>query len=119
MSRPKAPTDAKQICLAMADAGFTPPIPDPAIQVMGSAGGALIDSVLFNMTEAGYISPHDQKIGRMLGRILSGGDVPGPTTITEQYMLDLEREGFLRLCGERKTLERMQSLLKTGKPLRN
>jgi 3-hydroxyacyl-CoA dehydrogenase len=71
------------------------------------------------MQEGGWISEHDRKIGRELARILGGGDVPGPTTVSEQQMLDLERESFLRLMGERKTLERMQHILKTGKPLRN
>jgi 3-hydroxyacyl-CoA dehydrogenase len=93
--------------------------PDQAVPVMGRAGLALVESVLFNMQEGHYISEHDRKIGRELGRILSGGDIPGPTTVSAQHMLDLEREVFLRLCGERKSLERMQAILKTGKPLRN
>jgi 3-hydroxyacyl-CoA dehydrogenase len=111
--------DAKDLALAMARAGFEPARPDQDIPVMGRAGVALAESVLFNMEEAGYISAHDRKIGRELARILSGGDVPGPTTVPAQHMLDLERESFLRLCGERKSLERMLAILKTGKPLRN
>ncbi len=111
--------DAKDLALAMARAGFESPLPARDIPVMGKAGLALVESVLFNMEEAGYISEHDRKIGRELGRILSGGDVPAPTTVSEQHLLDLERESFLRLCGERKSLERMQAILKTGKPLRN
>ena len=111
--------DAKDLALAMARAGFEAPLPDKEIPVMGRAGVALIESVLYNMQEGGYISEHDRKIGRELARILNGGDVPGPTTVSEQHILDLERESFLRLCGERKTLERMQAILKTGKPLRN
>ncbi len=111
--------DAKDLALAMARAGFEAPLSDKEIPVMGRAGVALIESVLYNMQEGGYISEHDRKIGRELARILSGGDVPGPTTVSEQHILDLERESFLRLCGERKTLERMQAILKTGKPLRN
>ena len=86
---------------------------------MGRAGVALCESVLYNMEQAGWISAHDRKIGGKLARILSGGDVPGPTTVSHDHMLRLEREAFLSLCGERKTLERMQSILKTGKPLRN
>jgi 3-hydroxyacyl-CoA dehydrogenase len=86
---------------------------------MGRNGVALIDSALFNMAEGRFISPHDQKIGREIARVLSGGDVAGPTTVSEQTILDLERESFLRLCGEPKTHERIESLLKTGKPLRN
>jgi 3-hydroxyacyl-CoA dehydrogenase len=111
--------DAKDLALAMARAGFEPPRPRRDIPVLGNAGLALVESVLFNMEQGRYISGHDRKIGRELGRILSGGDVPGPTTVSEQHLLDLERESFLKLCGERKTLERMQAILKTGKPLRN
>lgn len=111
--------DARDLALAMARAGFVPRLPEREIPVMGKAGVALVESVLFNMEQGAYISEHDRKIGRELGRILSGGDVPGPTTVSEQYILDLEREAFLRLCGERKSLERMQAILKTGKPLRN
>ncbi len=111
--------DAKGLALAMARAGFEPPQLDQDIPVMGRAGVALAETVLFNMEEANYISAHDRKIGGQLARILSGGDVPGPTTVPAQHLLDLEREAFLRLCGERKSLERMQAILKTGKPLRN
>ena len=68
---------------------------------------------------AGRISDHDALIGRKLARVLAGGDVKHPATLTEQQLLDLEREAFLSLCGERKTLERIAHTLKTGKPLRN
>jgi 3-hydroxyacyl-CoA dehydrogenase len=111
--------DARDVALAMARAGFEPVRPERQIPVMGSAGVALVESVLFNMEQGRYISEHDRKIGRELGRIISGGDVPGPTTVSEQHLLDLERESFLKLCGERKTLERMHAILTTGKPLRN
>jgi 3-hydroxyacyl-CoA dehydrogenase len=111
--------DAKDLALAMARAGFEAPLPEREIPVLGNAGVALIESALFNMEQGRYISEHDRKIGRELGLILSGGNVPGPTKVSEQHILDLERESFLRLCGERKSLERMQAILKTGKPLRN
>lgn len=111
--------DAKDIALALARAGFEPRLPEREIPVMGNAGVALVESVLFNMEEAGYISAHDRKIGRELGKVLCGGAVPGPTTVSAQHILDLERESFLRLCGEKKTLERMHAILTTGKPLRN
>ena len=68
---------------------------------------------------ADRISDHDALIGRVLANILAGGPLPHRTTVTEQYLLDLEREAFLKLCGERKTLERIQHTLKTGKTLRN
>ena len=86
---------------------------------MGTAGLGLAESVLFNMEQGGYISTHDRKIGMALAGIISGGAVPPGTTVTEKHMLDLEREAFMRLLGERKTLERMEYILKTGKPLRN
>jgi len=111
--------DAKDLALSMARMSFQAPLPDREVPVMGRAGIALIETVLFNMMEGGYVSAHDRKIGGELAKILCGGDVPGPTTVSEQHLLDLERESFLRLCGERKSLERMQSILKTGKPLRN
>ena len=111
--------DGKDLALAMARAGFESPLPDRDVPVMGRAGLALAETVLFNMEQGRYISEHDHKIGKELARILSGGDVPGPTTVSAQHILDLERESFLRLCGERKSLERMQAILTTGKPLRN
>ena len=74
---------------------------------------------LFNFEESRFISEHDRKIGSKLAHVLSGGDLTGTRTVSEQYLLDLEREAFLSLLGERKTLERIQALLKTGKPLRN
>jgi 3-hydroxyacyl-CoA dehydrogenase len=111
--------DGKDLALGMARAGFESPLPDKEVPVMGKAGVALAETVLYNMEQAGYISEHDHKIGKEIARILSGGDVPGPTTVSAQHILDLERESFLRLCGERKSLERMQAILKTGKPLRN
>jgi 3-hydroxyacyl-CoA dehydrogenase len=111
--------DARDVALGMARAGFEPVRPERQIPVMGKAGVALVESVLFNMEQGRYISEHDRKIGHELGRIISGGDVPGPTTVSEQHLLDLERESFLKLCGERKSLERMHAILTTGKPLRN
>ena len=119
MNRDHLTRDAKDLAAALGAGGFGSPTPSRAIPVMGTAGRALIGSVLYNMQEAGYISQHDAKIGTELGRILSGGDVPPGTTVTAQHLLDLERESFLRLMGERKTLERMDHILKTGRPLRN
>ena len=71
------------------------------------------------MKQGGYISEYDAYVATQLARILTGGDLSHPTKVSEQYLLDLEREVFLRLCGQRKTLERIQHTLKTGKPLRN
>jgi 3-hydroxyacyl-CoA dehydrogenase len=118
MNRTHVTADARDLALALAGAGWAPP-PDTAIPVMGRSGVALVEAALVNMHEGRFISEHDRKIGREIGRILAGGDVAGPTTVSESHILELEREGFLRLCGEPKTHERIESLLKTGKPLRN
>ena len=88
-------------------------------QGLGRGGFAVIETGLINMLEGRFISEHDRKIGGELARILSGGDIAGPTTVSEQHILDLECEAFLRLCGEPKTHERVGALLTTGKPLRN
>ena len=119
LNRDHLAADAKDLALALATSHFVSPVPDQAIPVLGTAGIALAESVLYNMEQGGYVSAHDRKIGMELAKILAGGVVPPGTTVTEQDMLDLERESFMRLLGERKTLERMESLLKTGKPLRN
>jgi 3-hydroxyacyl-CoA dehydrogenase len=99
--------------------GWRPGATRTDIPVMGQGGKAALEIVLFNMQQGGYISEHDHKIGLKLGHILCGGELTGTQTVSEQYLLDLEREAFLSLLGERKTLERIQSLLTTGKPLRN
>ncbi len=119
MNRSHLAADARDLAVALAEGHYAPPVPDQAIPVLGTAGIALAESVLYNMREGGYISEHDQKIGRMLAGVLAGGPVPPGTTVSHQHILELEREGFMRLMGERKTLERMEHILKTGKPLRN
>jgi len=119
LNRAHLAADAKDLALALAGGNYVSPVERQAIPVMGTSGIALAESVLFNMQEGGYVSEHDRKIGGVLAHILSGGRVPPGTTITEQHMLDLEREGFMSLLGERKTLERVEHILKTGKPLRN
>lgn len=119
MHRDHVAADAKDLALALARSGFEPPVERTAIPVMGTAGIALAESVLYNMEQGGYATAHDRKLGLVLANVLSGGAVPPGSTITEQEMLALEREGFMRLIGEPKTLARMESLLKSGKPLRN
>lgn len=119
MNRDHLTHDAKQVALGMARAGYVPPLADPAIPVAGRGGLAMLESGLVNMIEGRFISEHDRTVGRALAGILAGGDVAGPTTASESHLLDLERETFLRLCGEEKSQERMIALLKTGKPLRN
>ncbi len=119
MHREHVAADAKDLALAMARSGFEPPAERLAIPVMGTAGIALAESVLYNMEQGGFATAHDRKLGLALAGVLSGGNVPPGSTITEQEMLTLEREAFMRLISEPKSLARMESLMKTGKPLRN
>jgi 3-hydroxyacyl-CoA dehydrogenase len=111
--------DAKKMVLALVKEGYRPPRPRKNIKVMGEKGYALLQMGLFYMREGGYISQYDEHVGKKLAHIFSGGNLPDGTEVTEQYILDLEREAFLSLLGERKTQERMEYTLKTGKPLRN
>jgi 3-hydroxyacyl-CoA dehydrogenase len=111
--------DAKQQVLALAQAGYTPPQPRADILAMGLPALATLKLGVHQMLRGGFISEHDALVGEKLARILTGGDLNHPTRVSEQYLLDLEREAFLSLCGTRKTQERMAHTLKTGKPLRN
>lgn len=111
--------DAKQEVLNLAAAGYVQPVPRTDILAMGEAGLAAFKIALAMMKRGGYISDHDELIGRKIAKILCGGELNHQTYVSEQYLLDLEREGFLALCGERKTQERIAAMLKTGKPLRN
>ncbi len=86
---------------------------------MGKAGLGMFYAGAFSMYSGKYISAHDKLISEKLAYIMCGGDLSSPTLVSEQYLLDLEREAFLSLTGEKKTLERIQSILTTGKPLRN
>jgi len=110
---------AKAHARLMADAGYTQPVKRKDIKVLGkqALGMFLVGTDAMNASH--YISEHDQKIANKLAYVMAGGDLSEPTQVTEQYLLDLEREAFLSLCTERKTLERIQHMLKTGKPLRN
>ncbi|BDG01506.1 3-hydroxyacyl-CoA dehydrogenase/enoyl-CoA hydratase family protein [Anaeromyxobacter oryzae] len=110
--------DAKQKVLALA-ASYRPSQPASGLPAPGRSVAASIATQLWNMRAGGFISEHDETIGRAIAGAMTGGDVPAGTLVTEQWLLDLEREAFLRLCGERKTLERIQHMLKKGKPLRN
>jgi 3-hydroxyacyl-CoA dehydrogenase len=111
--------DAKRSVIALAEEGYTRPIERTDIKVMGrGALGALLAGV-YAMKFGNYISEHDQKVANKLAYVMCGGDLTEASYVSEQYLLDLEREAFLSLCGERKTLERLQSVIKTGKPVRN
>jgi 3-hydroxyacyl-CoA dehydrogenase len=111
--------DAKISVLEMSEAGYTKPIPSSTIRVQGRTGLALFKAGIFGMKMGNYISEHDMKIADKLAYIMCGGDLSAPQMVSEQYLLDLEREAFVSLCGERKTLERIQAILTGGKPLRN
>ncbi|WP_248723920.1 3-hydroxyacyl-CoA dehydrogenase/enoyl-CoA hydratase family protein [Seonamhaeicola sp. ML3] len=110
---------AKAHARLMADAGYTQPVKRKDVKVLGKQALGMFLVGTDAMEASNYISEHDQKIANKLAYVMAGGDLSEPTLVTEQYLLDLEREAFLSLCTERKTLERIQHMLKTGKPLRN
>jgi 3-hydroxyacyl-CoA dehydrogenase len=110
--------DAKLKAIALA-ANYRPTRPLTDLKAPGRSVAASIKSQLWNMRMGGYISEYDQFLAGTIADVITGGDVPAGTLITEEYLLDLEREAFVRLCGQKKTLERIQHMLKKGKPLRN
>jgi 3-hydroxyacyl-CoA dehydrogenase len=119
MNRERLMADAKRYALERANEGHRKPVPRTAIRVGGDGVLAALKLGVHLAWRAGRLSDHDAVVGRALANVLAGGPLPNATTVSEQYLLDLEREAFLGLCGERKTLERIQHTLKTGKPLRN
>jgi 3-hydroxyacyl-CoA dehydrogenase len=119
MNRDRQILDAKAAVLEMSDAGYTMPQQAKNIRVQGRTGLALFQAGVFGMKMGNYISEHDMKIAMKIANVMCGGDLSYPQEVSEQYLLDLEREAFVSLCGEKKTLERIQSILTGGKPLRN
>lgn len=119
VSRPRLLAEAKAACVEMANEGYTQPAKRKDIKVLGKQALGLAYLGANSMLSGNYISDHDAKISQKLAYVLSGGDLSAPTLVSEQYLLDLEREAFLSLCGEKKTLERLQSILTGGKILRN
>ena len=109
---------AKRYALEMLEDGYTQPAPQK-VRVLGQQALGMFQVGTDSLVAGKYASKHDQKIANKLGYIMAGGDLSEPTDVSEQYLLDLEREVFLSLLGERKTLERIEHTLKTGKPLRN
>ena len=110
---------AKKSVIEIFDSGYTTPVQRTDVKVLGrSALGALLAGIN-GMWHANYATDHDALVARKLAYVMCGGDLSEPTLVSEQYLLNLEREAFLSLCGEKKTLERIQSILKSGKPLRN
>ena len=110
---------AKQHAKLMAEIGYTQPVKRTDVKVLGKQALGMFLVGTDSMEDSNYISEHDKKIANKLAYVMAGGDLSEPTNVSEQYLLDLEREAFLSLCTERKTLERIQHMLKTGKPLRN
>ncbi|HOZ75739.1 MAG TPA: 3-hydroxyacyl-CoA dehydrogenase NAD-binding domain-containing protein [Flavobacterium sp.] len=110
---------AKKHALLMAEAGYTQPIRRKDVRVLGKQALGMFYVGTDQMTAGKFISDHDKKIANKLAYVMAGGDLSEPTLVSEQYLLDIEREAFLSLCTERKTLERIQFMLTKGKPLRN
>ena len=110
---------AKKHALLLAEAGYTQPIKRTDVKVLGKQALGMFLVGTDSMEVANYISEHDKKIANKLAYVMAGGDLSQASYVSEEYLLDLEREAFLSLCTERKTLERIQHMLKTGKPLRN
>ncbi|TAE31639.1 MAG: 3-hydroxyacyl-CoA dehydrogenase/enoyl-CoA hydratase family protein [Cytophagales bacterium] len=119
LNRSRLIAEAKQAAIELAENGYVQPKPRNDIKVQGKTGIALFRAGVTAMHMGRYISDHDRKIADKLAYVICGGDLSSPQTVTEQYLLDLEREAFLSLAGEKKTLERIQSLLQGGKPVRN
>ncbi|SHH42282.1 3-hydroxyacyl-CoA dehydrogenase/enoyl-CoA hydratase family protein [Winogradskyella jejuensis] len=111
--------EAKKHAKLLADAGYTQPVKRNDVLVLGKQALGAFLVATDSMQASNFISEHDQKIANKLAYVMAGGDLSEPTKVSEQYLLDIEREAFLSLCTERKTLERIQHMLKTGKPLRN
>ena len=110
---------AKAVAKSMAKIGYTQPVLRKDVKVLGKQALGMFLVGTDSMEASNFISEHDQKIANKLAYVMAGGDLSEPTLVTEQYLLDIEREAFLSLCTERKTLERIEHMLKTGKPLRN
>jgi len=111
--------DAKQKVIYLDQLGYTKPIPRKDIKVLGKEGLGMFLVGADSFRQGKYITEHEQLMCEKLAYVLCGGDLSTPTKVSEQYLLDLEREAFLSLCGEAKTLDRIKHMLETGKPLRN
>jgi len=119
VNRDRQIATAKQVARMMADQGYTKPVKRKDVKVLGKQALGMFLVGTDQMHAGKYISEHDKKIANKLAYVMAGGDLSEPTMVSEQYLLDLEREAFLSLTGERKTLERLQHMIQKGKPLRN
>ena len=111
--------EAKQTVIELYNDGYIMPVQRTDIKVLGRAALGTMLAGINGMFKGNYATAHDVTVAKKLAYVMCGGDLSEPTLVSEQYLLNLEREAFLRLTGEKKTLERIQSVLKTGKPLRN
>jgi len=111
--------NAKEQALQLFKAGYTQPQQRKDIKVLGKAGLGALYAGINGMWRAGYATDHDALVAKKLAYVMCGGDLSEPTLVNEQYLLDLEREAFLSLCGQKKTLERIQSVITSGRPIRN
>ena len=119
MNRDRTLGDAKRRVLSLAEDGYCAPRERDAVTVAGAPGIAEMRILLSQYRAGGFISEYDEFLATKLAYVLCGGDIDAEFKVTEQHLLDLEREVFLSLLGEEKTLERISHMLKTGKPLRN
>lgn len=119
VSREYQLTRAKAACLELANKGYSAPVKEKNIRIMGQEGLGIVYVGAHSMLSGNYISEHDQLISEKLGFVLCGGDISERVEVSEQYLLDLERKAFIELCGQKKTLERLESMVKKGKVLRN
>jgi 3-hydroxyacyl-CoA dehydrogenase len=119
LHRSRVLADAKRAAIALSEAGYTKPVQRKDIKVLGKTALALFETGIVSMRYGNYISEHDAKIAKKIAYVMSGGDLSYPQMVSEQYLLDLEREAFLSLSAEPKTLERIHGLLFKGKTVRN
>jgi len=119
MNQDRRIADAKKSVIEIYDSGYTMPLQRTDVKVLGRSVLGTLYAGINGMFRGNYITDHDVKIAKKLAYVMCGGDLSEPALVSEQYLLNLEREAFLSLCGEKKTLERLQSVLKTGKPVRN
>ena len=119
VNRDRQIATAKAVARQMADRGYTKPIQRKDVKVLGKQALGMFLVGTDSMEAGKYISEHDKKIANKLAYVMAGGDLSEPSLVSEQYLLDLEREAFISLTGERKTLERLEHMIKKGKPLRN
>ncbi|HWB24335.1 MAG TPA: 3-hydroxyacyl-CoA dehydrogenase/enoyl-CoA hydratase family protein [Chitinophagaceae bacterium] len=119
MNQGRRISEAKNAVIEMYNQGYVQPIQRTDIKVLGRSVLGALYAGINGMWRAGYATDHDVTVAKKLAFVMCGGDLSEPTLVSEQYLLDLEREAFLSLCGEKKTLQRIESVLKTGKPLRN